>query len=49
MDEGNIGRTAPQSWIDSIARGEADLVAGRVSDLEVFLLELEAEGAAEPG
>jgi hypothetical protein len=47
MDQGNIRRLAPQSWIEAIARGEADVSAGRVSDLEPFLSELEAEDAAD--
>jgi hypothetical protein len=46
MDQGNIGRLAPRSWIDAIARGESDLAAGRVSDLEPFLAQLEAEDDA---
>jgi predicted transcriptional regulator len=36
-------RAAPQSWIDAIARGEADLASGRVRDLETVMREFEAE------
>jgi len=38
-------RAAPQSWIDAIARSEADLAAGRMHDFETVLRELEAEDA----
>ncbi len=38
-------RAAPQSWIDAIARGEADLAAGRLHDFETVMRALEAEDA----
>ena len=43
MDTIDNHQQPPQAWFTSIARGEADLAAGRVSDLEPFLRELEAE------
>lgn len=38
----------PDAWLASIARGEADLAAGRVKaiDIEELCQELEAEAAA---
>jgi predicted transcriptional regulator len=45
-EEKATGR-APQSWLDAIGRGEADVAAGRVADVEAFLAQLEAEDAAE--
>jgi hypothetical protein len=38
---------APQSWLAALHRVRADITAGRVSELEPFLRELEAEDAAE--
>jgi hypothetical protein len=38
---------APRSWLAALERGRADIAAGRVSELEPFLSELEAEDAAE--
>ena len=42
-----LPRPTPPAWLDAIARGEADLAAGRVSDLEPFLQALEAEDETE--
>jgi hypothetical protein len=47
MDQSDIPRRAPQSWLDAIARAEADVAAGRTRDFEEVMRELEAEDAAE--
>ncbi len=46
MEDDQTRRRAPRSWLDAIARGEADLAAGRISDIEPFLQRLEAEHEA---
>ena len=48
MKDTELPRKAPQSWIDALEKGRADIAAGRVSDvdLETLCLELEAEADA---
>jgi predicted transcriptional regulator len=46
MDQAETPRRAPQAWLDAIARGEADVAAGRTLDLEEVMGEFDAEDAA---
>jgi len=45
MDQAETPRRAPQAWLDAIARGEADVAAGRTIDFEDVMREFDAEDA----
>jgi hypothetical protein len=47
MDDARTERRPPQAWADALQRARADVAAGRTSEADKVIGELEAEDPAE--